>query len=347
MNYDLNSKKVLADFVRDLPKVELHLHIEGTLEPELLLSLAERHRIAMPYANIEMARAAYEFDDLQSFLNVYYLGTSVLREERDFYELTQAYMQRCKQQHIIHTEIFFDPQTHLSHGVPLDVVMGGIQSALREAELEWGISSALILCFERDREAESTVGLLEDALRIGGIAGVGLDSAELGNPPRKFQEVFKLAKSLGLHRVAHAGEEGPPDYIWEALDTLEVERIDHGVRCMEDPLLVQRLLATKIPLTVCPFSNVELKVFPDLHSHNLGDLLAAGLSATINSDDPAYFGGYLNDNIVETMDCLSLGVEDLIVLQKNAIEASFCSASRKLEMNHLLEKYIKNYTPIS
>jgi Adenosine deaminase len=209
MNFDLNSKKVLADFVRDLPKVELHLHIEGTLEPEMLLSLAERHRIAMPYANIEMARAAYEFDDLQSFLNVYYLGTSVLREERDFYELTQAYMQRCKQQNIIHTEIFFDPQTHISHGVPLDVVMGGIQSALREAELEWGISSALILCFERDREAESTVGLLEDALRIGGIAGVGLDSAELGNPPRKFQEVFKLAKFSWIASRCTCWRRGP------------------------------------------------------------------------------------------------------------------------------------------
>ncbi|MBU2825062.1 adenosine deaminase, partial [Acidithiobacillus ferrooxidans] len=228
-----NTKGMLADFVEELPKVELHLHIEGTLEPELLIALAQRNGVDIPYKTIEAARAAYQFEDLQSFLNVYYLGASVLREERDFYELTLAYMSRCKAQQIRHTELFFDPQTHLANGVALAAVMGGINAALRDAERDWHISSALILCIERDRDPQPAVALLERACALGRIAGIGLDSAELGNPPEKFQEVFKVAKSMGLHRVAHAGEEGPPSYIWQALDVLDVERIDHGVRCLE------------------------------------------------------------------------------------------------------------------
>ncbi|WP_414040993.1 adenosine deaminase [Acidithiobacillus sp. M4-SHS-6] len=339
----MNDQKQLANFVQHMPKVELHLHIEGTLEPEMLLTFAQRNDIALPYKDIESTRAAYQFNDLQSFLDVYYLGTLVLREERDFYELAQAYLQRCKRLGIMHTEIFFDPQTHLSHGVALEVVIGGIHSALKEAECEWGISSAMILCFERDRDAESTVSLLHEALRIGDIVGIGLDSAELGNPPRKFQEVFQRAKTLGLHRVAHAGEEGPPEYIWEALDVLDVERIDHGVRCLEDPRLVQRLLRERIPLTVCPFSNVELKVFPNLKSHNMGNLLDAGLQVTINSDDPAYFGGYLNENIISTVNCLERDFNDVVLLQKNAIEASFCSRDEKIGMLARLERYIASF----
>lgn len=342
MNLMNESKNIQEDFVDNLPKVELHLHIEGTLEPELLVALAARHQIDLPYANIEAARAAYQFEDLQSFLNVYYLGASVLREERDFYELTQAYLQRCKRQNIVHTEIFFDPQTHLSHGVPLESVMGGIQAALQEAERDWHISSALILCFERDRSPVSSVDLLEQAVRLGDIAGIGLDSAELGNPPEKFQQVFQAARALGLHRVAHAGEEGPPEYIWDALDTLQVERVDHGVRCLEDAALVKRLVDERIPLTVCPFSNVELKVFRTLADHNLGKLLDAGLVVTINSDDPAYFGGYLNENISETLFSLNRSLDDAVLLQHNAIEASFCDDTRKIELLQQLDNYLIN-----
>ena len=332
-------KRGLVDFVEGLPKVELHLHIEGTLEPELLIALARRNGVDIPYKTIAAARTAYQFEDLQSFLKVYYLGASVLREEQDFYELTLAYMARCKAQQIRHTELFFDPQTHLANGVPLAAVMGGINAALRDAERDWHISSALILCFERDRDPEPSVVLLERACALGGIAGIGLDSAELGNPPEKFQEVFKVAKSMGLHRVAHAGEEGPPAYIWQALDVLDVERIDHGVRCLEDPALVRRLVDDRIPLTVCPFSNVALKVFSQLSEHNLGRLLKAGLSATINSDDPAYFGGYLSENIIETLSSLDLTAQDALLLERNAVEAAFCTDQRKQSLLRDLDQY--------
>ncbi len=336
MESTMNTKGMLADFVEDLPKVELHLHIEGTLEPELLIALAQRNGVDIPYKTIEAARAAYQFEDLQSFLNVYYLGASVLREERDFYELTLAYMSRCKAQQIRHTELFFDPQTHLANGVALAAVMGGINAALRDAERDWHISSALILCFERDRDPEPSVA---HACALGGIAGIGLDSAELGNPPEKFQEVFKVAKSMGLHRVAHAGEEGPPAYIWRALDVLDVERIDHGVRCLEDPALVRRLVDDRIALTVCPFSNVALKVFSRLSEHNLGRLLKAGLLATINSDDPAYFGGYLSENIIGTLSSLDLTAKDALLLERNAVEAAFCTDQRKQSLLRDLDQY--------
>ena len=339
MESAMNAKEILADFVEELPKVELHLHIEGTLEPELLIALAQRNGVDIPYKTIEAARAAYQFEDLQSFLNVYYLGASVLREERDFYELTMAYMSRCKAQQIRHTELFFDPQTHLANGVALAAVMGGINAALRDAERDWQISSALILCFERDRDPQPAVALLEQACVLGGIAGIGLDSAELGNPPEKFQEVFKVAKSMGLHRVAHAGEEGPPAYIWQALDVLDVERIDHGVRCLEDPALVRRLVDDRIPLTVCPFSNVALKVFNRLSEHNLGRLLETGLLATIHSDDPAYFGGYLSENMIGTLSSLDLTAEDALLLERNAVEAAFCTDQRKQSLLRDLDQY--------
>ena len=338
-----NTKGMLADFVEELPKVELHLHIEGTLEPELLISLAQRNGVDIPYKTIEAARAAYQFEDLQSFLNAYYLGASVLREERDFYELTMAYMSRCKAQQIRHTELFFDPLTHLANGVALAAVMGGINAALRDAERDWHISSALILCFERDRDPQPAVALLERACALGGIAGIGLDSAELGNPPEKFQEVFKVAKSMGLHRVAHAGEEGPPSYIWQALDVLDVERIDHGVRCLEDPALVRRLVDDRIPLTVCPFSNVALKVFSRLSEHNLGRMLKAGLLATIHSDDPAYFGGYLSENIIGTLSDLDLTAKDALLLERNAVEAAFCTDQRKQSLFMDLDQYRASY----
>lgn len=266
-----------------------------------------------------------------------------MREERDFYELTLAYMSRCKAQQIRHTELFFDPQTHLANGVALAAVMGGINAALRDAERDWHISSALILCIERDRDPQPAVALLERACALGGIAGIGLDSAELGNPPEKFQEVFKVAKSMGLHRVAHAGEEGPPAYIWQALDVLDVERIDHGVRCLEDPALVRRLVDDRIPLTVCPFSNVALKVFSRLSEHNLGRLLKAGLLATIHSDDPAYFGGYLSENIIETLSDLDLTAEDALLLERNAVEAAFCTDQRKQSLLRDLDQYGASY----
>ena len=334
-----NAAATLPDFVKSLPKVELHLHIEGTLEPEMLLTLARRNGVHIPYRTIDAARAAYQFADLQSFLHVYYLGGSVLRKERDFYELTQAYLARCKVQRIRHAELFFDPQTHLANGVALEAVIGGIHAALRDAERDWDISSALILCFERDRDPEPAVALLERACRLGGIAGIGLDSAELGHPPGRFQEVFAVAGSLGLHRVAHAGEEGPPAYIWQALDVLGVERIDHGVRCLEDPVLVHRLVDDRIPLTVCPFSNVALKVFDQLSTHNLARLLKAGLWVTINSDDPAYFGGYLNENMIDTLSSLDLTARDALILERNAVTAAFCSDQRKQSLLKELDQY--------
>ncbi|WP_437558093.1 adenosine deaminase [Acidithiobacillus sulfuriphilus] len=334
-----STEVTLSDFIERLPKVELHLHIEGTLEPEMLIALAKRNGVEIPYRSIEAARNAYHFDDLKSFLNVYYLGASVLREDRDYHELTIAYLSRCKAERILHAEIFFDPQTHLANGVALEAVIGGIHAALLDAERDWGISSALILCFERDRDPATAVKLLERACALGNITGIGLDSAELDNPPGKFQTVFAAAKAMGLHRVAHAGEEGPPSYIWQALDMLQVERIDHGVRCLEDPSLVRRLIDDRIPLTVCPFSNIALKVFPQLSKHNLGELLAAGLLATINSDDPAYFGGYLSENMLHTFSNLNLPVRDALLLQRNAVEAAFCSDQRKQELLSALNEY--------
>ncbi|MBA3539804.1 MAG: adenosine deaminase, partial [Deltaproteobacteria bacterium] len=283
--------------IRQLPKMELHLHIEGTLEPEMMFSLAGKHGIALPYASVEAVRAAYAFHDLQSFLDLYYAGCDVLRDRRDFYALAMAYFARAHADNVVHAELFFDPQTHTARGIDLDVVIGGLRDAMADAYQRYGISSELILCFLRHLSEEDAFASLEAARGYRGeIAAVGLDSGERGNPPSKFARVFARAREYGLRVVAHAGEEGPPAYIHEALDLLKVERIDHGVRCDEDPALVERLVREQIPLTVCPLSNLKLCVVKDLREHNFARLLRKGVAVTINSDDPAYFGGYIGEN---------------------------------------------------
>jgi adenosine deaminase len=314
----------IDELVAALPKAELHLHIEGTLEPELMFELAARNQVALPYPDVESVRRAYVFDDLQSFLDIYYAGCRVLLTERDFYDLTMAYLRRAAADGVRHAEIFFDPQTHTERGVPFSAVVDGIRAALRDVEGELGVTSRLILCFLRDLSAESAMATLETALAYGeGIVAVGLDSAEVGHPPEKFRAVFDRARAVGLLTVAHAGEEGPPEYMWQALDLLHVERIDHGVRCTEDDRLVERLVDEQIPLTVCPLSNVKLRVFPSLEQHNLGDLLRRGVRVTVNSDDPAYFGGYVAQNYVETARALTLTTDEVVELARHSFRASF------------------------
>lgn len=318
------------DFIRALPKAELHVHIEGTLEPELVFALAEKHGIGLPYANVAELRAAYSFKDLQSFLDIYYAGANVLRDEADFHAMTSAYLRRAHADGIVHTEIFFDPQTHTARGVPIAVVMAGLTRALEEAQAHTGITHRLILCFLRHLSAEDAMRTLQEALPWRDhLAGVGLDSSEKGHPPSKFTAVFERARSLGLLAVAHAGEEGPPAYIEEALDLLHVQRIDHGVRCVEDPALVARLARERVPLTVCPLSNVRLRVFDRMSDHNLKILLDQGLCVTVNSDDPAYFGGYLQDNFLAVADGLGLSHVQLAQLARNSFEASFIEPAVK------------------
>jgi len=309
--------------VHALPKAELHVHIEGTFEPELIFEIAARNRVALPYANVEALRAAYDFSDLQSFLDVYYAGMNVLRVERDFYDLTIAYLRRAVAQGVRHAEIFFDPQAHLSRGIAFDVVVNGIRQALREGERDLRVTSHLIMCFLRDLSEESAMETLDLALRNREkIVAVGLDSAELGNPPSKFVRVFDRARAEGFLTVAHAGEEGPPEYVAEALDLLKVARVDHGVRCMEDPALVQRLVRERVPLTVCPLSNVRLRVVRSLEEHPLKRMFDAGLLVTINSDDPAYFGGYVGENYAGVAG-LGFTTEELATLARHSFEASF------------------------
>jgi adenosine deaminase len=318
-----------------LPKAELHLHIEGTLEPELMFELAQRNGVSLPYADADAVRRAYRFSNLQSFLGVYYRACSVLIHERDFYELTTAYLTRARSQGVRHVEIFFDPQTHTARGVRFETVVGGISRALTEAR-RLGITSHLIMCFLRDLPAEDAMSTLEQALAHRDVIfGVGLDSAEVGNPPEKFRYVFDQASSAGLRVVAHAGEEGPPDYIWQALDVLGAERIDHGVRCLEDRALVQRLAADRIPLTVCPFSNVKLRVVDTLEQHPLGSMLEHGLCATVNSDDPAYFGGYVGENLAGVADALQLDDAALVQLARNSFQAAFLDDA--VRARHLAE----------
>ncbi len=313
-----------------LPKAELHLHIEGTLEPELIFALAERNRVALPYASIEALRRAYEFSDLQSFLDLYYAAMAVLRTQADFAELADAYFARAREQGVVHAEIFFDPQAHTARGVPFATVIDGLWSALRESEARYGITSKLIMCFLRDQSAESAMSTLEAALPYGErIVAVGLDSAEAGHPPSKFARVFERALAEGWKTVAHAGEEGPPAYVWEALDLLKVSRVDHGVRSLEDPRLVARLRDERIPLTVCPLSNVKLRVVDTLRDHPLGRMLDAGLVATVNSDDPAYFGGYAGDNFCAVASALALSEDALLTLARNSFEASFLDAKTR------------------
>ncbi|GAC1416592.1 MAG: adenosine deaminase [Candidatus Velthaea sp.] len=320
----------LAAFAHRLPKAELHLHIEGTLEPELIFALGERNRIGLPYPSVEALRAAYRFTGLQSFLDIYYAALAVLRTEADFADLAHAYFARARTQGVVHAEIFFDPQAHMARGVPFRTVIDGLWSAVQQSELRYGISAKLIMCFLRDQSAESALDVLDQAQPYGErIVAVGLDSAEIGNPPSKFARVFERARAAGWLTVAHAGEEGPPAYVWEALDLLRVSRIDHGVRSLEDPKLVARLRDERIPLTVCPLSNVKLRVFDALHDHTLGTMLDAGLVATVNSDDPAYFGGYIGQNFEAVAQSLNLTAVQLVTLARNSFEAAFLSAEHR------------------
>jgi len=320
----------IIEFIKKIPKTELHLHIEGSLEPELMFELAKRNKIKIPFGSVDEIRNAYNFHNLQSFLDIYYQGSMVLISEQDFFDLTWAYLLKSKEDNIVHTEIFFDPQTHTGRGIEFGLVINGIHRAILKAEKELGISSKIIMCFLRHLNEQSAFKMLDQALKHKDkIAGVGLDSSEIGNPPCKFERVFKKAMKEGFLTVSHAGEEGPPKYIWEALDLLKVKRIDHGIRCLEDEKLVQRLRDDQIPLTVCPLSNVKLYIFEKLKDHNLKKLLNKGLIITVNSDDPAYFGGYLNTNFIECQTALNLTKEDIKRLVINSFRSSFLNEDEK------------------
>ena len=324
------SRPHLLSLLRDAPKAELHIHIEGSLEPELIFELAKRNNVALPYASVEALRQAYAFTDLQSFLDIYYAGASVLITEDDFDAMAWAYFRRAARDNVVHCEVFFDPQTHTPRGVDNGVVIRGLDRAARRAEAELGLSVRLILCFLRHLSEDDALATLEAALPYRDkFIGVGLDSSERGHPPEKFERVFARARAAGLHLVAHAGEEGPPAYVWSALDVLKVERIDHGVQSTKDPALMKRLAQDRIPLTVCPLSNLKLCVFPDLRQHNLRALLDAGLVATVNSDDPAYFGGYMNQNFIETFAATGLTAQHAWQLAANSFEGSFTDAVAK------------------
>jgi adenosine deaminase len=321
----------LPELLRQMPKAELHIHIEGSLEPELIFVLAKRNGVKIPYASVDELRRAYAFTSLQSFLDIYYAGASVLLTEQDFYDMARAYLLKAAQDNVLRTELFFDPQTHTARGVSMQTVIKGLHRACVDAKAELGISAALILCFLRHLSEEDAFETLEQALPFRDkLIGVGLDSGEVGNPPEKFARVFARCRELGFHLVAHAGEEGPPAYVWTALDVLKVERVDHGVQSGKDAALMQRLAQDRIPLTVCPLSNLKLCVFPDLASHNLRQLLAAGLAATVNSDDPAYFGGYLNENFTQTFAATGLEASHAYTLARNSFEASFIEDAAKL-----------------
>ena len=331
----------LHAFIEKLPKAELHVHIEGTLEPELMFALAERNGIALPYASVEALRAAYSFNNLQEFLDLYYQGAQVLITEQDFYDLTMAYLKRAHADCVLHTEIFFDPQTHTERGIAFETVIEGISAALSDAERDLGITSQLILCFLRHLSEEDAIATYDMALPYRDrIAGFGLDSSEKGHPPSKFERVFARARADGFKVVAHAGEEGPPEYVREALDLLKVDRIDHGNRALEDRALVERLARDAMPLTVCPLSNLSLAVVKDLADHPLRQMLRAGLVATLNSDDPAYFGGYVNQNFRQTQSALNLSRDELALLARNSLTASFASPQRKAALITELDAYL-------
>ncbi len=333
----------IETFIRALPKAELHLHIEGTLEPEMVFELARKHRAPLRFASIAALREAYRFSDLQSFLDVYYAGAGVLRDESDFHALTWAYLVKAHEQGVVHVEIFFDPQTHTARGVPFEVVIGGIRRALDAGQRAFGITHRLILCFLRHLSEEAALQTLEQALPYAAaITAVGLDSSESGNPPSKFASVFARARREGFLTVAHAGEEGPPEYVRQALDLLKVSRIDHGVRSDQDPELLERLVRESVPLTVCPLSNVMLRVFDRLEEHNLKRLLDLGLRVTVNSDDPAYFGGYIEENYLAVHRALGLSREDITQLARNSIEASFLSAADKSRWSRRIDELVAN-----
>ena len=334
----------LGALLAAMPKAELHIHIEGSLEPEMTFALAARNGIALPWASVQALRDAYAFTDLQSFLDLYYQGAGVLQKEEDFYDLARAYLARAALDNVVRAEIFFDPQTHTARGVPIEAVTRGLARACADAQREHGISAALILSFLRHLSERQAFETLEAALPLREhFIGVGLDSSELGHPPEKFQRVFARCRELGLHVVAHAGEEGPPAYIWQALDLLKAERIDHGVQAVHDARLMQRLAAERIPLTVCPLSNQKLQVFPDLRQHNLKALLDAGLAATANSDDPAYFGGYLNDNLTQVFAATGMTARHAWQLASNSFEASFASAGEKARWNEQLSAVFERF----
>ena len=334
----------LPELLQAMPKAELHIHIEGSLEPELIFALAQRNGVALSYPSVEALRAAYAFTDLQTFLDIYYAGASVLLKEEDFHDMAWAYLSKAAAENVLHTELFFDPQTHTDRGVPFEVVIKGLDRACQRAKIELGVSATLIMCFLRHLPEEAALKTLDEALPWRDlIVGVGLDSSERGHPPEKFARVFARCRELGLHVVAHAGEEGPPAYIISALDVLKVERIDHGVRCVEDPALVQRLVQEGMPLTVCPLSNVKLCVFSTLDQHNLKSMLELGLKVTINSDDPAYFGGYLNQNYLETFAALNLDASAAYTLARNSFEASFASNEDKAGWIAKLDKTFERF----
>jgi len=330
----------MDEYIRGLPKAELHVHIEGTLEPELAFQLAAKHRVKLPYAGVEELRRAYQFSSLQSFLDIYYAGADVLRDEEDFYLLTQAYLRKAHSQGVVHTELFFDPQTHTARGVSLATMLGGIRGALLQAQRESGTTSRIIMCFLRHLSAQDAMRTLEDALPYKqDIAAVGLDSSEYGHPPAKFAEVFARARRAGWPAVAHAGEEGPASYIRDALDVLDALRIDHGVRCEDDEALMQRLIDERIPLTMCPLSNVKLRVFERMEQHNLRRLLERGLCVTVNSDDPAYFGGYILENYLAVQQALGLSRRQLKLLAENSIQGSFLADEDKRYWRAAIQNY--------
>ena len=322
----------IIKFIKKTPKAELHVHIEGTLEPELMFRLAKRNNIKIPFENINDVKSAYNFSNLESFLNIFYQGSNVLIKEQDFFDLTWAYTLKCKEDNVVHTEIFFDPQTHINRGIHFEVVINGIYKALVKANKEFGLTSKIIMCFLRHLDEKSAFEILDQALvHKNKIVAVGLDSSEVGHPPRKFERVFKKAIEKGFLTVAHAGEEGPPEYIWEALNLLKVKRIDHGVQCLQNKKLVQKLLDDQIPLTICPLSNIKLCVFKKLKDHNLKKLLNNGLMVMVNSDDPAYFGGYINKNLIECQAALNLSKEDIKKLIINSFKSSFLKEDKKKE----------------
>lgn len=334
----------LPGLLRRMPKAELHIHIEGSLEPELIFAMAQRNGVSLPYAGVDELRRAYAFTNLQSFLDIYYAGASVLITEQDFFDMAWAYLEKAKADNVVHAEIFFDPQTHTARGIAMETVVDGLHRACEQARTQLGVSASLILCFLRHLSEEEAFQTLEQALPLQGkFIGVGLDSSEVGHPPEKFARVFARCGELGLHRVAHAGEEGPPAYVWTAVDLLKVERIDHGVQSARDPQLMRRLAQERVPLTVCPLSNLKLCVFPSLRDHNVRQLLEAGLAVTINSDDPAYFGGYLNDNFLQTFEATGLSAQQAWQLANNSFEASFVGAEQKRRWREQLDEVFAGF----
>jgi len=332
----------LEEFVAGLPKAELHVHIEGTFEPELIFEIADRNKVTLDYPNVDALRGAYAFKNLQEFLDLYYVGAAVLTTEQDFYDLTSAYLRRAQAQSVRHAEIFFDPQTHTDRGVPFDVVINGISAALTDGARDLNVSSALIMCFLRHLDEQAAIETFEVALaHRDKIVGIGLDSSELGHPPEKFSRVYELAGQHGLKRVAHAGEEGPPAYIRSAINKLHIDRIDHGNSCLDDPSLVTDIVDRGLALTVCPLSNLKLGGVASLAEHPLKKMLDAGLKVTINSDDPAYFGGYINENYIETAAALGLTFDELARAARNSFDASFLEPAAKAKHLEALAQYLE------